>query len=156
MKEIVELLISKGETVATMESCTGGFIANAITNIEGASNVLQFSAVTYSNEYKIKMGVSDKTIDTYSVYSEEVAKEMSYQISEYAHATYGIGVTGKMNRQDPNNKRGEENVVYFSIYDANRESYYTKKLMLPFQSREECKNLILQEIVSLFLDQLKS
>lgn len=43
-----------------MESCTGGALVNAITNIPGASEVLKFSAVTYSNEYKIKLGVDSK------------------------------------------------------------------------------------------------
>ncbi len=155
MKEIVESLIQQKETVATMESCTGGYIAHSITNIEGASSVLRFSAVTYSNEYKMKMGVLKETIDTYSVYSEEVAKEMSYQIHVFANATYGIGVTGKMNRQDPNNERGEENVAYFSIYDSKQDCYYTKKLLLPLESRERCKEFIRQEIETTFLSVLK-
>ena len=58
-----------------MESCTGGGMANAITNIAGSSDVLKFSAVTYSNEFKIKMGVNKSTIDKFSVYSMEVARE---------------------------------------------------------------------------------
>ena len=76
MKEIVELLKEKNKTISTMESCTGGFIASSITDVEGSSEILKFSAVTYSNEYKIKMGVKKETIDEYSVYSIEVAKEM--------------------------------------------------------------------------------
>ena len=72
-KKVVEKLTENKETIATMESCTGGGVANAITNIEGASSVLKFSAVTYSNEYKIKMGVSSEVIDKYSVYSQETA-----------------------------------------------------------------------------------
>lgn len=46
-----------------MESCTGGGVANAITNIEGSSRVFMFGAVTYSNEYKIKMGVNRNIIE---------------------------------------------------------------------------------------------
>lgn len=60
MNEIVRSLKEKHKTISTMESCTGGGIANAITNIEGASEILKFSAVTYSNEFKIKMGVDEK------------------------------------------------------------------------------------------------
>ena len=77
MKDIVLLLKKKNKTISTMESCTGGGVANAITNIEGASEVLKYSAVTYSNEFKIKMGVSSEVIDKYSVYSMETAMEMS-------------------------------------------------------------------------------
>ena len=47
MKEIVQKLIKLNKTISTMESCTGGYIVNEITNIEGASDVLKFSAVTY-------------------------------------------------------------------------------------------------------------
>ncbi len=156
MKEVVDLLIERKETVATMESCTGGFIAHSITNVEGASAILLFSAVTYSNEYKIKMGVKKETIDTYSVYSEEVAREMSYQIHQFAHSTYGIGITGKMNRQDPNNERGEENVVYFSIYDSVKDIYYPKKMILPNLDRQHGKEMILQEIKKVFQEILLS
>ena len=66
-----------------MESCTGGGVANAITNCEGASEILKFSAVTYSNEYKIKMGVSSEVIDKYTVYSMETADEMSKNITKF-------------------------------------------------------------------------
>ena len=124
MKEIVELLIKKHKTIATMESCTGGFIASSITDIEGASEVLSFSAVTYSNEYKIKLGVSAKTIDTYSVYSMNVAREMAKNISEFAQSDYGIGITGKINRKDENNLFGDDNKIFYSIYDKENDKFY--------------------------------
>ena len=54
MKEIVEKLIKLNKTISTMESCTGGYVANGITNIPGASSVFMFGAITYSNEYKIQ------------------------------------------------------------------------------------------------------
>ena len=113
MKNVVEKLKLLNKTVATMESCTGGYVASSITDIEGASDVLKFSAITYSNEYKIKMGVSSEVIDKYSVYSKEVAREMAYNISLYANSNYGIGITGKINRIDKNNLSGEDDKVFF-------------------------------------------
>ena len=77
MKSLVKYLIQNNKKISTMESCTGGEIASTITNIEGASNAFEFSAVTYSNEYKIKMGVNKEVINKYSVYSIETANEMS-------------------------------------------------------------------------------
>lgn len=112
MKEIIEKLTNLNKTISTMESCTGGGIANAITNIEGASEVFKFSAVTYSNEYKIKMGVDKNIIDEYSVYSMETANEMSKNISKFTNSNYGIGITGKLNRVDRFNPYGLDNVVY--------------------------------------------
>lgn len=151
MKNIVDKLIERKETISTMESCTGGGVANAITNIPGASEVLKFSAVTYSNEYKIKMGVLESTITTYSVYSIEVAKEMSKEISSFSNSTYGVGVTGKINREDPNNLRGDTNTVFISIYNSVKDTYETKKIELPLLSRKECKEIIIEEIVSLLV-----
>ena len=57
MKKIVKMLKKKNKTISTMESCTGGLVASSITDIPDASIVLKFSAVTYSNEFKIKMGL---------------------------------------------------------------------------------------------------
>ena len=91
MEEIIKKLTEESKTIATMESCTGGAIANAITNIEGASLVFKFGAVTYSNEFKVKMGVDANIIDKYTVYSMETAEEMSKNIAKFANADYGIG-----------------------------------------------------------------
>ena len=124
MEETVKLLIDRGETIATMESCTGGGICNAITNVPGASSVIKFSAVTYSNEYKIKMGVSKEIIDTYTVYSKETAIAMARAISAFTNADYGIGVTGRFGVIDPANLGGATDVVYVSIYDRQKNKDY--------------------------------
>ncbi len=124
LTKIIARLTENNETISTMESCTGGGLANAITSIEGASLVLKFSAVTYSNEYKIKMGVSEEIIGKYTVYSRETAKAMSKAISDFTDSTYGVGITGKLNRLDPNNPYGNDNTVYYSIYLQNEDKYY--------------------------------
>ena len=138
---IIQKLISQNKTISSMESCTGGGVANAITNVERASEILKFSAVTYSNEYKIKMGVNENIIDKYSVYSMETAIEMSTNISNFANSNYGIGITGKLNRQDINNNYGKDNVVYISIYDKDNNKYYNKQIEVQEQSRKENKDL---------------
>ena len=124
MRDVVNLLIEKKMTIATMESCTGGFVASSITDIDGSSSVLKFSAVTYSNEYKIKMGVSKEVIDKYSVYSMNVAREMAKKISDFANSDIGVGITGKINRVDENNLFGDDNKIYYAIYDKNSDKYY--------------------------------
>ena len=146
MKKIIELLKDKNKTISTMESCTGGGVANAITNIEGASEVLRFSAVTYSNEYKIKMGVSEEVIDKYSVYSMETAIEMATNIAKFANSNYGVGITGKLNRVDINNPFGEDNVVFISIYDKDNNKYYNEKVEATASSRKENKELVIDKI----------
>ena len=152
MKEIIEKLTEQHKTVATMESCTGGGVVDAITSIEGASEVLKFSAVTYSNEYKIKMGVSSETIDTYSVYSSEVAMEMSKAISIFANSDYGIGITGKLNRADKNNLAGNDNQVFISIYDRDYDCYYTFDTFVDKETRAENKEFIIELIKENFIN----
>lgn len=148
MNKIVNKLIELNKTISTMESCTGGFLVSEITNISGSSEVLKFSAVTYSNEYKIKMGVSPKTIDKYSVYSIEVAREMSKCISDFTSSNYGIGITGKINNPDKNNMFGEDNVVFFSIYDRENNKYFDNKITVKNQSRSLCKKDIVNKIIN--------
>lgn len=146
MEKIIQLLIEKNLTVATMESCTGGGVANAITNISGASEVLKFSAVTYSNEYKVKMGVNASTIDEYSVYSAEVAREMAKAISDFTNSDYGIGITGKLNRADKNNPYGNDNQVFVCIYDRINDYYNEFNLYVDRETRELNKDLVIEEI----------
>lgn len=155
MKEIVELLIKNHKTIATMESCTGGFIASSITDIEGASEVLRFSAITYSNEYKIKLGVSAKTIDTYSVYSMNVAREMAKNISEFAQSDYGIGITGKINKKDENNLFGDDNKIFYSIYDKENDKFYDFELTAIDDTRYNNKIFIKNNIAISLLKILK-
>ena len=150
-KKIIEKLTRDNKTVSTMESCTGGGVANAITNIEGASEVFEFGAVTYSNAYKIKMGVSEEVINNYSVYSEETANEMSKNISLFTNSDYGIGVTGKLNRVDVNNPYGEDNVVFISIYDKINDKFTNKKVKAIKSSRKENKLLVIDEIKEMLL-----
>ena len=152
MNKVVEELIKNNKTISTMESCTGGALVNTITNIPGASEILKFSAITYSNEYKIKMGVDSKIIDKYTVYSMETADEMSKVISNYTNSNYGVGVTGKLSRPDINNPYGEDNLVFVSIYDKDCDKYYHKEIKADKITREENKNIVIEEIIAMLIN----
>lgn len=150
MNKVVELLIKNNKTISTMESCTGGALVNAITNIPGASEVLKFSAVTYSNEYKIKMGVNKEVINKYSVYSIETANEMSKTISKYTNTNYSIGVTGQLKRKDPNNKTNEDNKIYISIYNKDNDTYHNKIIIANKLTRKANKKKVVKTIIQMF------
>lgn len=155
MEEIVKYLIQNKITIATMESCTGGLLASMITDIPGASDILKFSAVTYSNEYKIKMGVSKDVIDKYTVYSIETAREMAYNIARFTESNYGVGITGKLNRVDKQNLFGEDNKVFFSIYDKDNDKYYDSDLIVKGPSRRENKEEVINKIIDNLLKIIK-
>ena len=148
MDEIIKKLTEDSKTIATMESCTGGAVANAITNVEGASLVFKFGAVTYSNEYKIKLGVNPKVIEQYSVYSMETAIEMSKNIANFANADIGIGVTGKINREDVNNKFGDNNKIFISIFEHKKNKFSNFEIEANSKlNREENKKVRVNKII---------
>lgn len=92
---IVRLLTERKQTVSLAESCTGGFIANRLTNVSGASTVLLAGVVTYSNRAKQNLlGVSKEALETHGAVSEPVAKEMAEGALERLGTDYAISVTG--------------------------------------------------------------
>lgn len=147
MKEIVELLIQRKETISTMESCTGGMVANAITNIPGASEIFQLGIVSYSNHMKEKYGMDPSIIEKYTVYSMEVAREMARLATVNGESDYGVGITGTLNRQDPNNPTDKMNMVYFAIYDKKEDLYLEQTLSVSSLDRVENKGLVMRLIV---------
>ena len=85
----------RGLTLALAESCTGGHIANRITNISGASAVLLAGYVTYSNGSKVRdLGVQEATLTAHGAVSEETAIEMAAGARARAGTDYAIAVTG--------------------------------------------------------------
>ena len=149
MNEVVNRLIKNNRTISTMESCTGGLLASEITNIPDSSKILKFSAVTYSNEFKIKMGVNSDTIDKYTVYSVEVAMEMSKAITDFTNSDYGVGITGQLKKADDANPTDNDNLVYVSVYDRNKNYYYTMSLEALDLPRSENKKYVVNKIVDL-------
>lgn len=155
LSKIVNLLIEKGKVISTMESCTGGYLASSFTDVEGSSSVFKYGAVTYCNEFKVKMGVDDSLIDKYSVYSMEVARDMSKKILDFTGSNYGIGITGKLNRKDENNDFGEDNKVFISIYDNDIDKYYDYSIIVTKKNRRENKELVVDFICDRLLEIIK-
>ncbi len=95
VEDIVRKLIAKGVTVAAAESCTGGKISAAVTDVAGASAIFGYGLVTYSNEAKVKLlGVSEKTLLEHGAVSEETAREMAAGLSRVSGADAAVAVTG--------------------------------------------------------------
>ncbi|MGO4970561.1 CinA family protein [[Clostridium] aminophilum] len=114
-ENLVRYLIKHHISITTMESCTSGQIASLITDTEGASAIMKGAFVTYSNEAKIRQGVSAETIGRFGVYSKETAEEMARSCRKFYDADIGIGVTGSFGNTDPNNEDSVPGEVYFAI-----------------------------------------
>ncbi|MBV8085984.1 MAG: competence/damage-inducible protein A [Chloroflexi bacterium] len=88
------LLLNKGYTIATMESCTGGHVANVLTNEPGSSAYVKGGIVSYANEVKIAFGVPANVIERHGAISAETALEMASAARARLNATVGVSVTG--------------------------------------------------------------
>jgi nicotinamide-nucleotide amidase len=94
-ESLLELCKSKKLTLATAESCTGGLVAGALSEIPGSSAVLDRGFVTYSNEAKQQMlGVTPATIEVYGAVSSECAEEMAKGALAHASVDLAVSITG--------------------------------------------------------------
>ena len=149
--KIVNLLKAQKLTIATMESCTGGGIANEITNISGASSVLKESFVTYCNEAKIKQGVPKEVIETYTVYSQETAIAMAKAVINQADSDIAIGITGQLGRIDPNNPSDKVNCVWYAIIDTSN-NLVVQQVNVPNVERKYQKEFVINSVATMLLE----
>ncbi|MCR8723442.1 CinA family protein [Frigidibacter sp. ROC022] len=94
-ERLLSLARAKGARIATAESCTGGLIGGAITEVAGSSDIFEAGIVTYSNAAKVALlGVRKRSLAAHGAVSEEVAREMAQGALERTGATLAVAVTG--------------------------------------------------------------
>jgi len=92
---LLEIARAKGIVIATAESCTGGMVSAAITDIAGSSAIFDRGFVTYTNDAKIAMlSVSAQTLEAFGAVSEQVADEMCRGALTHSNATLAVSITG--------------------------------------------------------------
>jgi nicotinamide-nucleotide amidase len=143
---VVQLLSKQRKTVAFAESCTGGFIANRLTNVSGASEVFLAGLVTYSNEAKEKfLGVQASTLTTHGAVSEPTAREMAQGAREHTGADFALSVTGIAG---PTGGTAEKPVGTVFIGLATPEGTRVKKMSNAFD-RETFKYVTSQQALEM-------
>lgn len=129
-QQLGQLLNSKGKKIATAESCTGGWIAQIITEISGSSAWFDRGFVTYSNAAKMQMlGVKPETLDKFGAVSVQTATEMVTGALAHSDADCAIAVTGIAG---PDGGTAEKPVgtVFIAWADKNKDvKVVQKKLM---------------------------
>lgn len=122
-QQVVEQLANKELTLSTAESCTGGMIASAITDVSGSSSVFGYGFVTYANEAKHDMvGVDMDLIQTYGAVSHEVCKAMAEGAVKASGADIAVSCTGVAG---PTGGTTEKPVglVYIGICEAGKAAH---------------------------------
>ena len=150
-KDIVERASAAGIVIATAESCTGGMISAAITDIAGSSRVLDRGFVTYSNAAKMDMlGVSAETLDTHGAVSEQVAAEMAAGALKHSNATLSVSVTGIAGPGGSDFK--PEGRVCFGI--ATKDGVETQQVDFGPLARAGVRNATVSHAMDLLLEKL--
>ena len=117
-KEIIDLANLNKAVIASAESCTGGMLSSAITEIPGSSVIFECGFVTYSNISKMELlSVKENTLNFYGAVSEEVAGEMAIGAINNSKANLAISITGIAGPGGSNVK--PEGMVCFSIAFEN-------------------------------------
>jgi nicotinamide-nucleotide amidase len=112
-RRVVEENIAAGRKVALAESCTGGLVAAALTEIPGSSTVLDRGFVTYSNESKIEMlGVSSDIIETFGAVSIACVWAMANGALEKSHADVAVAISGVAGPDGGTEKKPVGTVVF--------------------------------------------
>jgi nicotinamide-nucleotide amidase len=144
---VVRLLKQRKQTLATAESCTGGLIANQITNVSGASEVFLAGYITYANSAKSDvLNVDAKLIDKHGAVSEAVARAMAEGARARAASTVGLATTGIAGPMGGSDEK-PIGTVYIALASGDSETV-ARKFVFP-TDRETFKQLAAQSALDL-------
>ncbi|WP_374463699.1 CinA family nicotinamide mononucleotide deamidase-related protein [Chryseobacterium sp.] len=144
-KILAEMLTERNLTISTAESCTGGELAKMITSVSGSSKYFLGGMVAYATEKKIKiLNVSEKTVEQFTVVSEQVAQEMAKGCQELFETHISLSTTGVAGPG-----KGEDGkdvgTVYYTIRIHDQE--VTSKLYMPHLERLDFMNFVSQKVI---------
>lgn len=152
--EIQKILISKGKTLCTAESCTGGRIAALLTSVSGSSEYFRGGVVTYQTEIKeLVLKVPTETIDSYGVVSPETAESMRMKVCQLIQADYAISITGFAG---PTGGTDADPVgtAYVSVGSAGEGKQF--RIMSNQKTRTEIQDDFAQQALELFFNYIIS
>ena len=144
--QLIDAARAKGVRIATAESCTGGLVAGAITEVAGSSDVFECGLVTYSNGSKVRLlGVREATLASHGAVSEETAREMAEGALSRLGATLAVSVTGIAGPGGSEHK--PEGRVCFGI--ASASGARTETVDFGAAGRAEVRRLSVEHALSL-------
>lgn len=151
VKVLHQELLSRKLSIATAESCTGGRIADLITEVPGASRFFKGSVVAYQVEIKeAVLGVPDELISKHGVVSAEIAREMATRVRNLMKTDIGVSSTGNLGPEALEGK--DVGLIYIGISIATYGTW-TKQLRLRY-SREENKQVVSVEALRFLIEML--
>ena len=151
-EQVLDAARARGWRIATAESCTGGMVASALTDIAGSSDVFDRGFVTYSYESKEDMlGVSRITLQEHGAVSHEVAEEMARGALRESQADIAVAITGVAGPGGSENK--PEGLVWFGI--ASSDSSETEEMQFGAIGRQKVRQASVEYALRMVLKVLK-
>ncbi|GLQ57759.1 CinA family protein [Devosia nitrariae] len=149
-KRVIELLTQAKATIATAESCTGGLVAGALTDVPGSSAVFYGGYVTYDNAAKTRMiRVPARLIRDYGAVSNQVARAMADGARNTAHTDYALAVTG-IAGPDGGSEKKPVGLVYLAV--SSNEGTKVIERRFGDLGREAIRKAAVAEALKLVLD----
>lgn len=146
---VVREMTARGLTLATAESCTGGLIADRITDVPGASAVLSHGYVTYANSAKVSLlGVQDDSLARHGAVSEEVCREMVEGALKHSGADIAVAVTG-IAGPDGGSDEKPVGTVFIGIAQKGKETRVLK------QCHPRARKSFKRQVSQVALDQVR-
>ncbi len=133
-KKTIPILIEKGLTISTAESCTGGMLSETITSVSGASSIFEIGISAYTNRIKHEaLSVPMSVLQNDGAISLKTAMYMAKNILTLSGSKIGVGITGNAGPTTSENK--PVGLVYIAI--ADEDTYFVKKIQYPKTANRE-------------------
>jgi nicotinamide-nucleotide amidase len=149
-RKLLDLARIGGHRIATAESCTGGLVAGAITDLPGASEIFDRGFVTYSNASKIEtLGVRAATLENHGAVSRETAIQMAQGALKFSRATLAVSITG-IAGPDGGSPEKPIGLVHFACADRNGARHVERRFG-PL-SRDEIRAAAVAQALEMLID----
>lgn len=150
--QVLQLLNVSGRTLATAESCTGGWVGKLLTDVPGSSSFYRGGVISYTNEVKhAVLGVPQETLDTFGAVSKQTAEVMAEGVRKIIGADLGAAVTG-IAGPDGDGSGRPVGLVYIAVTDGRLT--HSRELMLD-GDRLSVRRKACEELFSLIATALK-
>ena len=152
-KDVLQLLQVAGKTLATAESCTGGWVGKLLTDVPGSSSVYKGGVISYTNEVKHAiLGVPQETLDAFGAVSHQTAEAMAEGVRRVLQTDLGAAVTG-LAGPDGDGSGRPVGLVYIAVADDRLTMY--KQLHLE-GDRISIRRQACEELLALVMTVLKA
>lgn len=134
--KIIEELIKNKETISIVDSSTNGYISMLFSETIGYNKVLKFACNPINDEYKVRFGIKESTMNVYGAFSKEAAKESVEGLASFTHSDYAVSIIGNLISDDYLEAQKDKNTIYFAFFKRKTNQIFVTTLNVETTSLE--------------------